>query len=154
MLQLPIIFQMKWRGKARLYHNLFPNQKREKLQILGSCSVFLTADPLVRDDSKDWWSSKKRWCPLLFLGFIRLLLAPITSSSEIRALRTAAAKQKWGGSSLVNVTAHFSAPLSHDYLSIQWKVWIHWIYSDLLLIRNTAGLHHAGYNSLRTCCII
>lgn len=63
-------------NEARRYHNLFLNQTWEKIQILGSYSVFLPADPLVKDDSKDWWSSKKVWSPLMSMGFISLLLAP------------------------------------------------------------------------------
>lgn len=62
-------------NEARLYYNLFLSQKGEKVQILGGYSVFLPADLLIKDDSKDWWSSKKLWPPLMFMGFVCLLLA-------------------------------------------------------------------------------
>lgn len=73
--------------------------------------MFLPADPLIKDNSKDWLSSIKLWSSLTSMGFICLEL------KDIRTLSSVALQQKWGVSSLTGVAPHQSA-LSHHSFSI------------------------------------
>lgn len=46
-----------------------------------SNSVF-PADPFIKDDSKDWWSSENLWPPLIFLTVLYLLVAPDNKAAQ------------------------------------------------------------------------